>query len=269
VPVRPLIRVNRIAKTTGAIAIITVSPVFGQSVRERPTFEVASIKAYTASTPVPTAVSRGLAVSPDGVAWRYTRLLFCLSWAYDIPGEVFGPEWIKDRYDIIAKASGPVPTAELKLMAQTLVEERFKLKVHRELRELPVVALIVAKGGAKNLQRAEAGDPPKYEAADSKLVFRGSMSEFAAVLGNSPPYGVRERVVDQTGIKGLFNFTLNVGDFDVNDPVFGGKYEEMQSAAFSSLSAALEKQFGFKLEHRKVPLESLVVDSGNKIPTEN
>jgi uncharacterized protein (TIGR03435 family) len=70
-------------------------------------------------------------------------------------------------------------------------------------------------------------------------------------------------VVDRTGITGLFNLALNVGDFDVNDPIFGRKYEEMRSAAFSSLSAALEKQLGLKLEHRKVPLESLVVDSGN------
>jgi uncharacterized protein (TIGR03435 family) len=43
----------------------------------------------------------------------------------------------------------------------------------------------------------------------------------------------------------------------------------MRSAAFTSLTAALEKQLGLRLEHRKVPLESLVVDSGNKIPTEN
>jgi uncharacterized protein (TIGR03435 family) len=258
---------NRIVIGASAIAL-TASSVFAQSVRERPAFEVASIKVYTAGAPFPTAAGSGLKVSPDGVQWRYTRLLFCLAWAYDIPGDVFGPEWIKDRYDIIAKASGPVPEAELKLMAQTLMEERFKLKVRRELRELPVVVLLVAKSGAKNLQRAEAGDP-KYETAGSKLVFQGSISSFAAVLGNSPPYGVRERVVDQTGITGFFNLVLNVGDFDVNDPVFGGKYEEMRSAAFSSLSAALEKQLGLRLEHRKVPLASLVVESGNRIPTEN
>lgn len=252
-----------------AIAVIAVSWVLAQPLTERPAFAVASIRAYATGAPFPTGGSDGLKVSPDGVAWRYTRLLFCLAWAYDIPGDVFGPEWIKDRYDIIAKASGPVPEAELKLMAQTLMEERFKLKVHRELKELPAVVLIVAKGGAKNLRRAEASDPPKHETAGGKLVFQGTMSSFAHHLDNRAPYGVSERVVDQTGITGSFNLTLNVGDFDVNDPVFGGNYEEMKSAAFSSLSAALEKQFGLRLEHRKVPLESLVVDSGNKVPTEN
>jgi uncharacterized protein (TIGR03435 family) len=204
---------NRTVIGVSAIAVVAASSVFAQSVRERPAFEVASIRAYTPGTPFPTAASTGLKVSPDGVAWRYTRLLFCLAWAYDVPGDVFGPEWIKDRYDITAKASGPVPEAELRLMAQTLMEGRFKLKVHRELRELPVVVLIVAKSGAKNLQPAEAGDPPKYETAGSKLVFRGSMSSFANVLGNSPPFGVRERVVDQTGITGLFQIALDARRF--------------------------------------------------------
>jgi len=242
-----------IRQVIGASVIAaTVRLAFAQSA-ERPAFEAASIKMYPAGEPSPAGGNNGIRVSPDGVAWRWARLEFCIGWAYDIPGRIVGPEWIHDRYDIVAKASGPTSQAQLRLMVQTLLEDRFKLKVHRELRELPVVVLIVAKGGPKNLRRAEAGDPPKYETTGSKLVFQGSMSSFAAVLGNSPPNGVREQVVDQTGITGLFNLALNVGDFDVNDPVFGGKYEEMHSAAFSSLSAALEKQLGLRLEHRKPP----------------
>jgi sugar lactone lactonase YvrE len=103
----------------------------------------------------------------------------------------------------------------------------------------------------------------------SLLAFNGSMSDLAGLLSNSPPYGVRERVVDQTGIAGLFSFALNMKDFDANDPAFGGNYEEMESAAFAFISNALGKQYGLKLEHHKVALDSLVVDSGNKTPTEN
>jgi hypothetical protein len=69
---------------------------FGQSVAERPAFEVASIKAYPVGAPFPSGGGNGFKLSPNGVAWRYARLLFCLSWAYDIPGRVDGPEWIKD-----------------------------------------------------------------------------------------------------------------------------------------------------------------------------
>src|SRR5258708_10784120 len=155
-----------------SVIAVTVGFVFAQSAAERPAFEVASVRMYPAGAPFPAGGNNGIRVSPDGVAWRFARLEFCIGWAYDIPGRIIGPEWISNRYDIVAKASGPVSKAQLRLMVQSLLEERFKLKVHRELRELPVVVLIVAKGGPKNLQRAEGGDPPKYETAGSKRFSR-------------------------------------------------------------------------------------------------
>jgi uncharacterized protein (TIGR03435 family) len=258
------------ATIRASVITLAIGVALGQSATERPSFEVASIRAYPPDAPFPADGSNGFKVSPNGVAWLYARLWFCLAWAYDIPGLVEGPEWTRSRYDIVAKAAAPVPEAQLKLMVQTLLQDRFKLKVHRETRELAVVVLLVAKNGPKNLQPIEIADLTKYEPGNNgKLVFNGSMSDLAGLLSNSPPYGVRERVVDQTGIAGLFSFVLNVKDFDVNDPAFGGKYEEMQSAAFAFISTALGKQYGLKLEHRKMPLDSLVVDSGNKTPTEN
>jgi uncharacterized protein (TIGR03435 family) len=251
-----------------SLVAVAISPGLAQST-DRPSFEVASIKVYPPGAPFPRDGTLGIKVSPDGVSWRYARLQNCIGWAYDIPGRITGPEWIADRYDIAAKASGPASKAELRLMVQTLLEDRFKLKVHREMQDIPVVVLTVAKSGSRNLQPAPPAGSFKYEPSNGELVFEGSMSNFAMILGNSPPYGVREQVVDQTGLAGWFNFALDVKDFDVNDPSFGGKYEEMQPAAFAFLSSALEKKYGLKLEHRKVSMESLVVDSGNKTPTEN
>jgi uncharacterized protein (TIGR03435 family) len=79
--------------------------------------------------------------------------------AYDIPpaqlypyeGKVVtGPAWIKsEMYDIEAKADPPTSEARLKLMLQTLLAERFKLKLHRENREMPVYALVPGKNGVK------------------------------------------------------------------------------------------------------------------------
>jgi len=236
----------------------------------RPRFEVASIKMYPVGSPFPTGGGNGVHVSPDGVSARFTRFFAVLEWAYGTSGQVFGPEWIHDRYDIVAKSDGPVPVDQLKAMMRTLLEDRFALKVHRESRDLPVAVLVVAKNGPKNLVSEEAGDPAKYEPANGKLqVKHGSMADLAMFLGNSPPNGVRERVLDQTGLKGVFEISLNVEGFDPKDPAFSGKYDEMQSAAFAFVSLALEKQYGLKLEHRKVPLECLVVDSGNKVPTKN
>ena len=124
-----------------AIAFVSFAALAPQSPADRPSFEVASIKTYPAGAPFPRDGPLGIRVSPDGVAWRYARLQSCISWAYDIPGRVIGPDWIADRYDIAAKASGPASKPQLRLMVQTLLEDRFRLKVHREMQDLPVVVL--------------------------------------------------------------------------------------------------------------------------------
>ncbi len=72
-------------------------------------------------------------------------------------------------------------------------------------------------------------------------------------------------MVDLTGIEGLFDISMDVSEFNnhqkfnLSNP--GRKYDEMRNAAFVFLSGVLEKQYGLSLEHRKVELESLVVDS--------
>lgn len=248
-----------------AVLIAVALAASGQS------FEVASIRMYSSGAPFQRGGGNGVHPSPDGITARYTRLWAVIGWAYDIPGEVSGPDWIRsERYDITAKAAAPVPEAELRQMLQTLLADRFKLIVHRETREFPVAVLMVGKGGAKNLLPVHSGDPPQYETGNGKLVVKNaSMEQFGYYLGNSPPFGVREKVLDQTALAGSFDITVNIKDFDVNDPIFGGDFEEMRRAFFPFFSNALEKQYGLKLERRKVPLQCLVVDSGNKVPTEN
>ena len=78
--------------------------------------------------------------------------------------------------------------------------------------------LIVGKNGTKNLNRVEAADPPEKPSVDlpdpradfgGQLVVKNlSLSHFADFLGNHPPYGVDEKVLDQTGIDGLYDLTL-------------------------------------------------------------
>jgi len=238
---------------------------------QRPQFDVASIKMYPAGASRPPGGNNGFKVAPDGVAARYTRFWAALAWAYDIPGSVFGPDWVTDdRFDIVAKAAGPVPESQLRLMVQNLLENRFQLKLHREMRDLPVAVMEIAKSGPKNLSVVQTADPERYEPAGGVIVFRnGTLTKFAAFLGNSPPYGIREKVVDRTGLDGRFDLTLNVKGFDPGDAAFAGNYDEMQSAAFAFVSNALERQYGLKLSHRKLALECLVVDSGNRVPSEN
>jgi uncharacterized protein (TIGR03435 family) len=237
----------------------------------RPAFEVASIRIYPPGSPFPAGGANGFKVSPDGVTARFTKLWACLEWAYDAPGRVFGPDWIRsERYDITAKAAGPVPEAQLKLMVQSLLEDRFQLKLHLEMREMPVAVLIAMKNGPRNLREADVHNPPEHRPVEGKLVLRSySMSRLATFLSNWPPYGVNEKVLDLTGIAGAFDFDLDVQGFDMNDPAYARNPEELLAAFFPFFSAALEKQYGLKLEHRKVPLESIVIDQGNKLPVAN
>ena len=68
---------------------------------------------------------------------RYTKLWACLAWAYDIPGRVLGPDWIySERYDIVAKAAGPVSETQAKRMMQTLLVDRFKLLLRMRMADV-------------------------------------------------------------------------------------------------------------------------------------
>ena len=77
-----------------------------------------------------------------------------------------GPAWIDtDRFDIEAKVEGDsraIPAAEVWRMVQSLLEDRFKLKAHRETRELAVYNLVVAKGGLK-MKLSPDQTPPSFD----------------------------------------------------------------------------------------------------------
>ena len=123
----------------------------GRTATKTPTFEVASVKRAAGGGP-PGDIPRNMDSSPGSFAMRNVPLRYALEWAYDLKDyEISGPAWIvaEDRYDIIAKASGPATNDQMRPMLQTLLLERFKMKVHRETRQLPVYVLLPGKGPAK------------------------------------------------------------------------------------------------------------------------
>jgi uncharacterized protein (TIGR03435 family) len=159
-----------------------------------------------------------------------------------------GPGWADaDQFDIAAKAeSGEATRDEIRGMLQALLAERFKLVVHRETKEIPVYALVLAKGGSKLKVAATGGKSaltdtlgPNGErrtvVAASPL--RGLVNMLANTLGNP--------VVDKTGLDGIYDYTIEWPD------------------AGSSLSASLD-QLGLKLEAKKEPVEVLVIDRAER-----
>ncbi len=141
-----------------------------------PAFEVASVKR---SQPE----GGGMTMTSDlgRLTLRNVTLRFCIEAAYHIKDFQLsgGPGWLgSESYDIDAKASGPAKDAELRLMLQPLLAERFKLSLHREEKEAPTYALVVGKDGIK-AHEVEPGDGPEMRTgrdrlSGRKVPFRGS-----------------------------------------------------------------------------------------------
>ena len=146
-------------RTIATLLLIAACEGFGQ---QSPAFDAASVKPNT-SHPVNGEGRPRTAVnaSPGSLNLQNMTLSQCIQWAYNVPGfQVTGPSWIEsERYDIVAKAAGPAPNDQLRLMLQTLLKERFKLTFHRDRKDLPGYALLVAKGGPKLHESATEGEP--------------------------------------------------------------------------------------------------------------
>ena len=129
---------NRVASRVLSFTIALMTTLAAQAQAPRPSFEVASVK------PVGFDGRVSMAPQPNGLsAWGITARMLIRN-AYRVPEFQIegGPAWIsEDRFAVEAKAARVGP-GELPLMIQSLLEERFKLKIHRETRELPVYALM-------------------------------------------------------------------------------------------------------------------------------
>lgn len=170
------------------------------------------------------------------------------------PYQLTAPGWIQSaRFDITAKIpKGHSQEEVLSVMLRTLLEKRFQIKTHRETRVLPAYALVLARGGLKiqpSTTWSGAG-----QAGSGHMEMFGDMSLVAASLSDK----VDRPVVDQTGVKGTFNITL---DFAPD--------EEHEAAGMPPLRTVLEEKLGLKLEPRRLPIEMLVIDHIERKPTEN
>jgi uncharacterized protein (TIGR03435 family) len=175
-----------------------------------------------------------------------------------------GPSWSgSEEFDIQAKA-GSAANQEIKglswdqgaavkhRMLQGLLADRFKLEVHRETKALPGYALVIGPNGSK-LQEAKPGDKPSEGPSLGYQLGQLSgqripMAELAELLSD----WLDCDVLDRTGLKGEYDFTLKWKPFQGE--------AHMLNASEPSLSAALQEQLGLKLEPAKNPVEVLIID---------
>jgi uncharacterized protein (TIGR03435 family) len=199
---------------------------------------------------------------------------------YGVPDyQVEGPDWLSsERFDVAATFPEALPKDRVKydaafhLMMQNMLADRFKLVVHREQKIRPVYGLVVGKSGPK-FKQAPDSSCDSHSRSNNGTHFVGtcvSIDAFAEFLARRRDLPADLPVLDMTGLKGLYNLTLDwtpeprqsaerTGDLPVVADIPSGP----------TLLVALQEQLGLELETRRAPIEILVVDHAEKAPSEN
>lgn len=202
---------------------------------------------------------------------RNVTLKMLISFAYDIPEEgriLRGPSWLdSDKYDILAKPDAdtghPVDTSmrAIRIRTQALLADRFKLALHKEVRQLTVYKLLVDKDGPKHLETAKGNEPDWVYNGHHVGCQALTMGLFAKGFLTSQ---MRAPVIDETGIKGTFDFAMEWAP-EEHAPVRPGSDPEAASPPSGpSFLTALHEQLGLKLEPGKGPVEILIVDHAER-----
>jgi uncharacterized protein (TIGR03435 family) len=281
----------------GTVAV--VAPILAQSVplpsATEPRFEVASVKRATdASGKVRVGdqvwTSVGAKFMPGGAFEAVNATLgSVIQLAYGLREfqTVGAPEWVNtDRFDIQARAPQGAVESDAPGRLQSLLAERFALKVHRETRDRPIYALVLARANGSLGPRLRQSPGPAAEgfsAAGGRCTPPGppgpismrlcgvTMASFVDMF--LPMYTGR-RVVDRTGLTGGFDLALHFDNRQVASAGPGGGLPMSPQAAgpaapdVVSIFTALEEQLGLKLEPQTGPAEVLVIDHVER-PTPN
>ena len=176
--------------------------------------------------------------------------------AYGVkPYQISGPDWIQDnRYDVVATAGKAVGVPEVQRMLGPLLAERFHLAFHRETRELPVFALVVAKGGPKFKEPGDGGESTIRPDGEGGLSFKNiSMDDLADWL-NLPSMG--RPVIDRTRLPGSFSFRANLFNLAEGAPPGDLKRSMVSSDAADTLRATLPGAAWTQAGDQKAPSSS-------------
>jgi uncharacterized protein (TIGR03435 family) len=245
----------------GTPVLMRPSPASGG---QRPTFEVATIKRNTSLDG-----SGGMRNEAGGrfeavnvpvfwlVAGAYSESMGALR-----PSQIIGAlGWLEsEHYDIIARAANPSDMSSFnktRLLLRSLLEDRFKLRVHRDQRQMPIYALVRARSDGGLGPRFKQSTPDCFQES-AKCGFPGgpigrikadaiSMDILTQLLANATD----RIVVDRTGLQGGFAIDL--------------EWSPDQTASDKpSIFTATQEQLGLKLESTRGPVDVIVIDHVEK-----
>jgi uncharacterized protein (TIGR03435 family) len=292
---------------------ITLSRLRAQSsaaTADKPVFDAASIKQNKSDAPSSMNIPLlGDVYTPTGGLFSGTNipLISYIYFAYNITGNQFQlllpqlPKWvIADHFDIQARAEGNPTKNQMRLMVQSLLADRFKLAIHYETRQLPVLAAVLSKPGKLGPQLQPHPDdascstvPPAPAVSGSAPTVKPSTvaGGFPTVCGGivamppsapgrmrtgarNVPFGMLvsalaqmgnldRPVLDQTGLSGTFDFT-----FEWTPEHRGPAVDSQGDESGPTLLEALKDQLGMKLESTTGPVDVPVIDH-IEMPSEN
>ena len=223
-------------------------------------FDVVSIKPTPPGRP-----SIAIETTPGRFLAKGATLSFLLQYGYSLQEfEIMdGPSWIQsDRFEIEGKFDGDdTPTRMIPMLREVLADQ-FKLKFHRETRQLPVYELIVAKNGTKLRDAGpETKDKePRFGPSAGRLVASNqTIPALATVLTRA----LRRRVLDRTGLKGHYDFVLQwTPDENQTPPLRPSSTPPDPNGP--TIFTALQEQLGLQLRSARGPVEVLVIDHTEK-----
>jgi uncharacterized protein (TIGR03435 family) len=234
---------------------------------KKPTFDVASLK--PAAPPPSGRITVDLGNSSHGrLTLTNVTLSECLRFVFKIytDDQIAGPDWIKDHrflFNIVAQAPEDTPRDTLRKMALTLLTERFQLALHHESRELRYLALVVDKSGLKMHETKEGTPGGREIVRPGNIVYSHVSGQTLAVLLTR---FTEQPILDMTGLKGQYDVDLKwTPDSASGTPAA----EPVDMTTAPSLFAAVREQLGLKLEARKGPMDTVVVDHAERIPIGN
>jgi uncharacterized protein (TIGR03435 family) len=272
------------------LATIGAAPNIHAQSATTPAFSAASIKANPSTGPGPL----GMQFLPGGrLRIENVPLYMIVTQAYNVPFQskrlTGGPDWIRgQRFDIDATAEpGAIPSGAspderdkvMQAMLQTLLAERFHLKIRREIKDQPVYAILVAKGGSK-LKAAEIAEKDcgtdaakdfdchnfhggRGRGLHAKAVNIADLALFVSNWTDRP-------LVDKTGLPGLYQFETR-GWANITpgpEPAPGTLAEDGQDAASLPTIFTIFTSLGLRLDAQHAPVEMFVIESV-EMPTEN
>lgn len=243
-----------------SLTFLALRSLMAQSAPPARSFEVASVKLQLDPKTRPEISTSGPRFDARAKS-VYTLILYAYNLrSYQAPSTPPLLALENIRYDITAKAEDTtVPTTdEFRLMLQSLLADRFKLRVHREMREMAVYALVAGKNGPKlQASAADASAGVHYAASGHNYVVTMPKATMASVLDAIENSLLDRPVVDRTGLAGTYDIQMTYA------PDIKSRRNAEPDSEDVSIFTAVEK-LGLMLVPQKATVEVFLVDHVEK-----